>query len=375
MTENRAMTDRHLIQVVSGFRPDVDGMGDYARHLAEELWRQAQVSSTILVFHRPKNGTEVADGEGWSVCYPPTASAQSLAAELQRQMQLKPQARVLLHYGPYAYSDDGMPLRFAESMAGLSADRRLTVFFHELWARGWPWKRAFWTRSNQLRAVRTLLAASRLGLSSSALYLNRLRSILEVQKPLVQVRIFSNIGEVERPLPLRKREPRLVVFGQIATRIRLYRQYGKQLEKLCSILHLESVVDAGSGESEAIPERIGSLPLKRRGFLSEEAASNLLATSVAGVLHYGPIAWEKSGVVAAYQAHGMLPIIAPRVMEGFRPFPGMPFALIGDLLRKREPMRLEEMQALADQAHGFYCQEVALAQAALRITTALELNR
>lgn len=41
MAEIAATAKQQVIQVVSGFYPDVDGMGDYARHLAEEMWRQA----------------------------------------------------------------------------------------------------------------------------------------------------------------------------------------------------------------------------------------------------------------------------------------------------------------------------------------------
>ncbi len=375
MTDNLVMTGYHLIQVVSGFRPDVDGMGDYARHLAEELWRQSKITSTIVVFRRPETGTQAGNGDGWSVCYTSEASPEVLVAELQEQMRSMPMARLLLHYGPYAYTSNGIPMSFANEMARLGKDTPIVVFFHEMWAHGWPWRRAFWTRRSQIDAVRTLLAASRVGLSSSSLYLKRLSSMNEMQRPLAQVKIFSNMGSVEQPMPLQKRERRLVVFGQIATRVRLYRQFGRHLEKLCGILRLDSVLDVGSGESGEIPMRVGSLPVARMGFLSEAEASNLLATSVAGVLRYEPSKWEKSGVLASYQAHGMVPVIAPSSMEGFRPFEGMPFTLIGDLLRRGEPTREDEMQALADRAHGFYQREVSLARAAERIADAMKCDQ
>jgi hypothetical protein len=364
-----ATAERRLIQVVSGFRPDVDGMGDYARHLAEELWRRHGIASEMVVFHRPDNGAETGVGEGWRVRYAEAATGEALVAAVQERMREMPQAHLLLHYGPYAYTGNGRPLHFAEAMAKLGADGRLAVFFHEMWARGWPWKRAFWTQGNQVRAVRALIGASHVGFTSSELFRRWMEPLNGRRTPLEQVRIFSNMGEVERPLPLREREPRLVVFGQRETRLRLYREYRRELEQLCRILGLERIVDAGSGTA-AIPERVGAIALERVGFLSEAEASRLLATSVAGVVCYAPVVWEKSGVLATYQAHGMVPVVAARWMQGFRATAETPFALIGQLVRCAA-MSADQMQALADRAYVFYQREVALRRAAEKVRGAL----
>lgn len=371
MEQSAATAKRQVIQVVSGFRPDVDGMGDYARHLAEEMWRQSGAESEIVVLRRPRNGGEAGSRVGWRVIYADSATGEGLSGLLRERMRAMPEARVLLHYGPYAYTSDGLPLRFAREICELGAGERLAVFFHEMWAHGWPWRRAFWTRGNQMRAVRALLASARMGFSSSGMYLSWLEGMNDAATPLRQVRIFSNMGELERPLPLSERERQLVVFGQRETRVGFYRQYGGRLARLCRILGLDRIVDVGSGVSAGIPARIGDLPVERAGFLSEGDASALMATSVAGVVRYWPDKWEKSGVLASYQAHGMVPLIARRGMEGFRAFEAMPFALVGDVLRRREAMSASEMQTLADRGHEFYRREVALARAAERVIAGL----
>lgn len=63
--------------------------------------------------------------------YPEAATGEALVAVLHERMRAMPEARMLLHYGPYAYTSDGMPLRLARQICELGAEKRLAVFFHE----------------------------------------------------------------------------------------------------------------------------------------------------------------------------------------------------------------------------------------------------
>ena len=202
-------------------------------------------------------------------------------------------------------------------------------------------------------ATRRLLRAAGVGFTSCVIHRKRLLGLNRTETPLAQARIFSNVDELERTLPITERERQLVIFGQLSTRVRLYREFAERLD---------GIVDAGSGSDAAIPLKLGEFRVVRTGFLSEAEASALLGRSVAGVVRYGPIAWEKSGVLAAYQAHGMVPVIAEPGREGFRAFSGMPFALFGDLLAKEDGIRDAEMQELAACGHRFYIEVVALAR-------------
>ena len=346
-------------------------MGDFAKHLSEELWRQSRIDSEIVVFRKPTNRVATEHGSGWHVRYAESATTQALIDCVMEQMRADKDAPVLLHYGPYAYSSDGIPAHFAEAIGKLGEDGRLVVFFHEMWAQGWPWKRAFWTRQSQRRAVQKLLASSRCAFTSSDLYMRRLQQENGIERPLKQIRIFSNIGELEHPLPLSQREPRLVVFGQFPMRARLYRNSEKRLELLCHLLQLRGIVDAGSGEGAAIPRRIGSIPVERIGFLGERKASELMATSVAGVVRYGPSMWEKSGVLAAYRAHGMLPVVQSSERKQLHNIAGIPILVMEDLLQRDAKMSHREMQLFADHSHACYLQDTSLRKAAERIAAAI----
>jgi hypothetical protein len=45
------------------------------------------------------------------------------------------------------------------------------------------------------------------------------------------------------------------------------------------------------------------------GWMDEQSLSALMADSIAGVVGYWPDVWEKSGVLASYQAHALLPVL------------------------------------------------------------------
>ncbi len=304
-----------IIQIVSGFAPDVDGMGDYSRRLAIELWRQRQIRSHIVVYRRPVSSGTTPLEDSYSISYPKSATAEGCLQHVFELIASGNPPPVLLHWGPYAYTSNGLPLPFTSMLKQLSEKVRLHTLFHETWAHGWPWRRAFWTRRNQREAARRILACSHASLTSSEFFHRMLDRLQAGNAPITTVKIFSNIGEIHDPKPLSARTRRLVVFGQETTREGLYRNHAEKLQAVVRNLRLERILDVGSGESARIPSQLGAIPVERAGFMSESSLSALLADSVAGVLQYRPEVWEKSGVLAAYQAHGVVPILAPRVKD------------------------------------------------------------
>ncbi len=352
-----------IIQIVSGFAPDVDGMGDYSRRLAIELWRQRQIRSHIVVYRRPVSSGTTPLEDSYSISYPKSATAEGCLQHVFELIASGNPPPVLLHWGPYAYTSNGLPLPFTSMVEQLSEKVRLHTLFHETWAHGWPWRRAFWTRRNQREAACRILSCSNASFTSSDFYHRRLDRLQAGNAPITTVRIFSNIGEIRDPKPLRERARRLVVFGQKTTREGLYRNHAEKIQAVVRNLRLESIVDVGSGESKLIPSLVGTIPVERVGYLSESSLSALLADSVAGVLQYGAEVWEKSGVLAAYQAHGVVPILAPRVRDSFRPFPDMPFVLIEDVSRPRHSLDETTLQAIADRIHAYYRSQVSVDRA------------
>ncbi len=73
-------------------------------------------------------------------------------------------------------------------------------------------------------------------------------------------------------------------------------------------LEAEEILDVGPEIS--LPATAGGLPIRPQGALPKSEVSELLLDSAAGFVSYAPRFLPKSGVFAAYCAHGVLPICA-----------------------------------------------------------------
>jgi len=351
------MQTRSILQIVSGFKPSVDGMGDFARRLGSTLWQRSGIQSHFLVYRTPDTHFDAEEILPNTLTYCAEPSASAFIEDVDRIQRKGAFDCVLLHYGPYAYSTNGAPGEFVEEVEELAEDTRLLVFFHELYASGPPWKRAFWTNSQQRNSVARLLQVADVCFTSNAKYMKRLAALNQSGSKLIKIPIFSNIGEPEglRPLALRPRQ--LVIFGQLVTRVRLYQQHRQTLEDVCRKLRIEKVIDVGSGKSQQIPKSLGNAQVRSTGWMDEQQLSELMTNSIAGVVGYWPDVWEKSGVLASYQAHALVPVLIelePRLLPAP---PYVPYVLAEDLLRLSVGSAIipdSEIQKIADAAHEYY---------------------
>ena len=360
------MESKSMLQIVSGFKPSVDGMGDFSRRLGAKLWEKHGIRSHFLIYKHPKpplaapGPEETAPNIFSYVSEPTPSSLRSHIAELRSRHHFD---SVLLHYGPYAYSPDGKPTAFTQVIEELAPTTRLLVFFHEIFSNGWPWQRARWTRSEQQRCVQTLLRIADVAFTSNAKYHWQVQPFNPMHREILQVPIFSNIGEPEDLRPLLQRSRQLVVFGQLNTRVRLFKDCRRTLEDVCRKLRIEKIADVGSGTSPHIPAEVAGAPVTSAGFMEEQPLSDLMADSIAGIAGYWPDVWSKSGVIAAYQAHALVPIMI-EVEKRYIPKP--------DFLPYISPERVAQLasgdsaasdasiQEIADVAHEHYvrCQSV-----------------
>ena len=380
------MPAQSILQIVSGFKPSVDGMGDFARRLGDALHRHSGIRSHFLVYRTPKTAFDPdeirAEIQPNMLSYPgeatPPAAAEAIA-ELRRTRDF---GCALLHYGPYGYSSIGEPAAFVALIEELARSLPVLVFFHETFASGVPWKRAFWTSRQQRSSMIRLLELAQVSFTSNAKYMRRLEAVSHSVRPLVKIPIFSNIGEPANLQPLADRSRQLVIFGQLVTRIRLYREQRQALEAICRKLRIESIVDVGSGQSPHIPATLAEIPVQSRGWMDENTLSLLMADSVAGIIGYWPDVWEKSGVLAAYQAHALVPILVelePRHI----PAPSyLPYILPDEVLRlsdKENSVPDAVLQKIADASHAYYmqyqsvnrCAEVIAASAAQGVASGI----
>jgi hypothetical protein len=270
-----------LIQVVP---PGQGGVSDYAQCLQREWARQGHASQLLALSRQAARDIPLA----------------------QRVQTLRgAPCSVVLHFSGYGYAPRGLCAWLADELhalrdaAGWSV--RIVVVFHELFAGGPPWRSAFWL--SRLQAA----AALRIARSADAIWTNTesharwLRDIAATQVPVRARPVFSNIGEAGETIAASQRRPRAVVFGAPSTRQRALIGV-RGFEATLRRLGVEELVEVGSGATALAAS--GALPHCVLGQLDAPALSDLLQDSRFALIDYSSRFLAKSGVFAAYAAHG-----------------------------------------------------------------------
>ncbi|HUD32763.1 MAG TPA: hypothetical protein VMR43_07050 [Variovorax sp.] len=253
--------------------PGGGGVLDYAAKLADDL--QAPVMEL----------TETTDVSGWS-------------GDL-----------LLLHYSSYGYQKRGIPTWLAERIRTLRQRFRVFgVVFHETYAFGPPWRSAFWLSPMQQRIARDVLREADFWHTNREAAAQWLRK--SSRAPVAPHRVlpvFSNIGE---PPPVeREREPSLIVFGATSSRERTYAWNDGEIHRFAQ-QHGLRIHDIGRPLPDGpMARRLAESGAVVHGMLSEAEVSRAMLAARFGVVRYEPIYACKSGIFAAYAAHGMCPIL------------------------------------------------------------------
>lgn len=376
--EEDAMEAKSILQIVSGFKPNVDGMGDFARLLGDALWQQSKLRSHFLVYRTSRTPFDINEILPNTLSYSTEASPSAFLKTIAGLRSRNSFDCALLHYGPYAYSSIGEPAAFVRAIEELAKEMKVLVFFHETYAWGMPWKRAFWTNRQQRKSIGKLLHLATAAFTSNAKYMQQLQDLNTAGRPVAKIPIFSNIGEPDGLRRLDQRSRQVVIFGQLATRIRLYRDHRRDLERVCKKLGIETIVDVGSGQSPYIPTTLAGITVRRAGWMDELQLSNLMADSIAGIVGYWPDVWEKSGVIAAYQAHALVPILVESWPRRIPAPPYLPYVLAEDIARlpdKDGTVPCVSLQEIADTSHSYYMRNQSIhhcAEVIAKSTTQLD---
>jgi hypothetical protein len=163
--------------------------------------------------------------------------------------------------------------------------------------------------------------------------------------------VFSNVGECTAAPPLNTRGPFGVVFGQEGSRHRVYLALGKASPSVGEgllRLGVERLWDIGPPLPG--PAAVGGLPIERLGVLAPPAVSARLAQARVGLADNPLHVLTKSGIMAAYFAHGLLAVNMSTV--------GKPPDGIQEGRQFVHPSRLSdpafEAQAVADGGFQWY---------------------
>jgi hypothetical protein len=325
-----------IIQIVPHLPPPYEGLGGNALALAGGLAEHFGVASSFVAARTL-----------------PARRAADLIAALEAAGD-----RVILHYAGYGYQRRGCPVWLVRGVLGWrrrGTGRRLITLFHEVAASGPPWRSSFWLRPLQRRLAAALSRGSDGLVTPLPLYAGLLRRWAAGREVTV-LPVVSNVGEPAAVPPLGERERRIVVFGGSGVRQRAYGPYLPVLAEAVRILGATEVLDVGS--PLPLPATAGGVPVRALGALPAAEVSGLLLGSAAGFMVYPPTFLSKSGIFAAYCAHGTLPVCASdgRQSGDGAPSPGRHYwdgsaASAGDF------------QAVADAARAWYLEHSGERQA------------
>jgi hypothetical protein len=313
-----------LIQVVArGEAAEPDGITNHALALARALRDYGSVN-TVFLSGTPSAHTTKAEDDWRTVCVP-TRQAQTLANTIQ-SLSAEIHARgVILHFSGYGYQKRGVPLWLVQGLRlwNRRAGRvPLLTIFHELCATGWPWQSAFWVSPLQKQIARSILRLSSAAITPT----DRHRKHLSEWKDgrpieITTMPVFSNVGEPGCGSAPHTRRAAAVVFGLAGVEDRVFGIYRQDMERAIAALRIEKILDVGPRFS-SVPHTLAGVPVISKGVLTHGAVSELLQRVRFGFIAYPLDFIGKSGVFAAYAAHGVVPIVfsdKPGAFDGLQP--------------------------------------------------------
>lgn len=349
------MSQFPMITIVPQLPPEIDGVGEYALKLAQELEITYDLSPSFLVGNPNWNG----DSQTSAIAH--AIQARSMSGLSYHLFRLPINSVIFLHYVPHGYAQKACPfwlIQALEEWRKQHPSAYLLTMFHELYACDWhrPWSSDFYFSPLQRWLAARLARVSDGCLTSSQVYSDRLMKLSQEKHHAVAIPVFSNVGEpsVVSPLALRKRW--LVIFGQQHSKDLIYQNSLALLLFVCEHFKIETIFDIGPS-SPLAPATIGSTPIVQLGKLPAPEISHYLSQAFAGFLTYDPQRLGKSGIFAAYCAHGLLPINHQATFPTDGLTAGIQYWV--------PSIASVDMQQIASQAHAWYQTHTLAKQAQL----------
>lgn len=307
-----------LVHITPELPPAIGGVADYTAILSRRLVEVSNGSVEPVLVHAGHQPTEVINVNFPVEDLSGQCSAMALADTIGRLAdEVNGQAVVLLEYSGYGYATRGAPQWLGQALREACNEYLpLITFFHELYASTWkPWSSTFWLSALQKRVARSIARHSRALLTNHSSSADRLDTFVHGSSPLRIQPIFSNVGELATRPEMGDRDPLAVVFGGSSEKAALYAQT-RRLRSLFEHGGIDQLVDVGP-EPDRVPDLGVSVEIQ--GTQPAEAVSQVLRQARIGLAHRRLDLLTKSGVVAAYLAHGVPPVILPRTPSSASP--------------------------------------------------------
>jgi hypothetical protein len=308
-----------LIHIAPELPPTVGGLADYATILNQRLIEVSDGALEPVMVHAGKAPAETIE----VACPVADVSGSRSAAILANAIRgltddTDDRTVVLLEYSGYGYAKRGAPLWLARGLRQVCGENGvpLLTMFHEISASSWkPWTSTFWLSPLQSWVARQIAQCSVGMMTTHPTGAETLRQFVDANTPVNVCPVFSNVGEPEERPTFEARAPQAVIFGGSRTKTALYDTHRDATQTALENWAIDTVIDVGP--SDAVVLDALETKVNIRGLQPARTISNLLLDARIGLLHYPAAYATKSGILAAYMAHGVVPVlVAPEPFGG-----------------------------------------------------------
>jgi len=320
------------VHIAPELSPTVGGVADYTAILSRRLVEASEGGLEPVLVHAGNEASDAIESDFPTVDLSGQCSATALAATVQRLVEeAEGRAAVLLEYSGYGYARRGAPWWLARGLRQVCGTDGvpLVTMFHEISASNWkPWTSTFWLSPVQSWIARRIAECSAGLMTTHPTGGETLGRFVEEGTPVEVGPVFSNVGEPDERPAFDDRSPRAVIFGGHRTKTALYDTHRNATQAVLEQWGIDTVIDVGLPDA-AIPDALGT-KVDVRGLQPADAISDLLLDARIGLLHYPAAYATKSGILAAYMAHGVVPVLVALEPLGGRLEAGTHFAVGGN---------------------------------------------
>lgn len=265
------------------------GVEDFAKLLAKS-WQEQGIASGQVHSLRSGNG--------------------GLLAVFQGSVHRADTQSIVLHYSGYGYARRGAPFwlaRASKQFRKRHPDIPWLTMFHEVAASGPIHTSAFWMRPLQLWVAKSLFEISDEVLTNSLANSDLLREAVPQSACDIRiVPVFSNFGEPATLVPPRGRQAQLVIFTSNFGGRNPPADFWQYLAQTITRYQISKLLLIGRPVN-SVPEF--PVAIQQLGFLDTTQISDILRESLFGYAFFAPLVLGKSGIFAAFAAHGVIPLV------------------------------------------------------------------
>jgi hypothetical protein len=303
-TRGAAPGENLILQIIPHARKAGDGVASYAEILGTRIHERHHARSIFIVNHNESfNASESND-------------IISIDDEISLDHLINSDVKItgiIIHYSGYGYHPLGFPFwlfGFVKRLKNrIQGSIRVVGVMHEIHSGIRPLRKASLLVPLQALASRLIAFVSDSVIVTNQHYESILLSMAVSREKLVQTPVFSNLGEPS-DISNAPQVRRLAIIGNNV-------DYGAEpltdtrFIRFLAQMEIEEIFDIGRREKQ-VPAESGCVKITSHGFLSDTEVSAKLKECVFGLMpypRYGAHLAGKSGLIAAYAAHGVVPVM------------------------------------------------------------------